>query len=230
MEEILQSKERLESKTLPNSVRKRKEQQIMDEKIASCSEDHSSDADSDKSNAEDTIVIVMRNKKKILRKRKRPQRTGIGVASLVTAMSESDDAIKDESLKKSRCGDMELFSENSEVEKNMDEPEKVVVDTLDRVKQEAIAMDQPVGVDQQVPSTTSALLAQRTNKDVSAAGSSRKYSLAAQGIIRTTAESGESSHDEDDSDIVGAVTGGENASTVTSELGKNIFNLHLPPT
>lgn len=221
VEEVLKSKDRIVTKAIPNSVRKRKEEQAMAEKIASCSEDHSSDADSDKSNAEDTIVIIMRNKKKVLRKRKRPRkRSGSGGTSMAT-MSESDDANKDELLKKSRNSDnLGSFSGGSEVDRNTDLSDKVVVDTLDRVKQEAIAMNQPVSVDQQVPSTTSALLAQRGDKDVGATASSRKYSLAGSAVVRTAAESGDSSHDEDDSDIVGAVAGGENASTVTSELGK----------
>lgn len=223
MEGILQTKDRLVTKSLPSSVRKRKEERMMDDKNASCSDDHSTDGDSDKSNGEDTIVIIMRNKKKVLRKRKRPQKRSGNVGTSIATMSESDDTNKDDSLKKSRSGDnLESFSGSSEVDKNMDESEKVVVDTLDRVKQEAIAMDQPV--DQQVPTTVSALLAQKADKDVGAAGIGRKYSLSTPGIVRTAAESGESSRDEDDSDIVGAVAGGENASTVTSELGKKTLN------
>ena len=299
----------------------------MDEKVAS-SEEHTSEADTDKSNVEDTVVAHVRKKKKLLRKRKRPlKRSANGNVTITTTSTTGDGVSKESSPTKSRSSENATPSgDNNKVNKIAESEEKETSDTLDRVKQEAVTMNQPVIADQQVPSAA-ALLIQRAEKvntipgppsnfDLSDKGSGilgqptnldlPDKNLAVRGMSSSNYEisdknsivrglppsnydisekspvgrslqssnydfsdksanvrgaahnfelpekcsavrkppqmnfekdaslprppsnfehSGESSHDEDDSDIVGVVAGGEGASTVTSELGKfiNIF-------
>lgn len=243
MEKALQPKDR----TNPVSIKDRLESedtttkrdnkpQAMDDKTASCSEEHTSDADTDKSIDEDSIDIYVRTKKKVLRKRKRPQKrssisnsatTTTTTTTTTTMMNVSSDENMKESLTKKFCNKEPLmpFVDNStltqacEPDKNAESlDKKIVIDTLDRVKQEANAMDQPVGADQQVPATAAALLAQRAEKSAGASGSGSSKYATRMARHEVGGQSGESSHDEDDSDIVG-VAGGEGASTVTSELG-----------
>ncbi|KAJ8674345.1 hypothetical protein QAD02_005607 [Eretmocerus hayati] len=191
----------------------------IEDKDGSCSDDHSSDGESDKSNPEDAIVLHVRKKKKLLRKRKRPQKRPVNenmVTTTTTTTSATGDesATKDDSLNKSRSSEnlvslsdnnSTMTTQSSEVDKGNDSSEKIVVDALDRVKQEAIAMDQS---DQQVPTTTSgALLSQRVDKESLIVRSGGKFA-ATIAMHESTGQSGESSHDEDDSDIVGVVSGG----------------------
>jgi hypothetical protein len=247
MEEVMSPKERaklssgkdqLEAEETVGGSCKREGKQAMDEKaIGSCSEERTTDADTDKSNAEDTIVIFVRKKKKVLRKRKRPQkRSSSGNRTTITTTATTSTA-EDETSKDGVQANESQSSENlaifpdsgggggggglsSEPDKSgPDFAEKSVLDTLDRVKQEAIAMDQPVGADQQVPTAGGALLAQRVDKSSSAGTSGSSKYAAAMARHEVAVHSADSSHDEDDSDIVGVVASGEGASTVTSELG-----------
>lgn len=217
-----------------------KPQDMDDKHDGSCSEEHTSDADTDdKPFDENSIDLYERRKKrKVLRKRKRPQKRSSNSNSTTTTTTTmtsaaSDVASKDTTTSKACANEsLELFAADnstltqaSEADKCAEAEstdQKVVVDTLDRVKQEANAMDQPAvgaAADQQVPS---ALLAKRAEKSASASGSGTSKYVAAMARHEVNVQSGESSHDEDDSDIVG-VAGGEGASTVTSELGMFSF-------
>lgn len=150
------------------------------------SDEHTSDADSDKSIGEEDLIVrrQMRKKKLLLRKRKISQKD-------MSKIRQSYPANEEKSMSSSSC-----------------------VDALDRAKQEANAADQ------QVPST-------------SGPSGSNKFSGALSrnvAAVSTAAiQSGDSSHDEDDSDIAGDVNiiRVEGASTVTSDLGKLNFPLVL---
>ncbi|XP_014226620.1 ubiquitin carboxyl-terminal hydrolase 34 isoform X1 [Trichogramma pretiosum] len=140
------------------------------------SDEHTSDADSDKSAAGvDDVAVHLRKKKFVPRKRKVPAR---------------------------------ILRHYPEVEEKTSVTASTsCVDALDRVKQEAIA------VDQQVPLVSTAAVTSNKyilNRSVTTGNTT----VASTSLV----QSGDSSHDEDDSDIVGAVASGEGASTVTSDL------------
>lgn len=165
------------------------------------------EADTEKSNTEETFVLE-KKKRKILRKRKRPQKR-----SLTAVEKTLEDIVSQESNVKSKNLSVDARSRTDDVLNGslhvgalaLDEPKSV--DALDRVKQQAMALDPN---DQQVP-TTAALL-RRANKN--------KYmpSLVGYNGIDRAAESADSSHDEDDSDVAGVLAAADGPGAVISEL------------
>lgn len=212
----LKSKSRLESENITNNASCKREH-VSDEKTGSCSdEEHTTDAETDKSNADETIVIHVRKKKKVVLRRniRSQQRRSRGnrttYCSTTTATGEGSNK---ESSGSGNNESLVNYSDNSTVTQlddteinNESVTDKVIVDTLDRVKQEAIVMDQTVGVE--VPASETLINQQRSEKVVDSLNESTKFAVT---LPRHDVgmNSAESSHDEDDSDIVGVVTGNE---------------------
>ncbi|XP_046627893.1 ubiquitin carboxyl-terminal hydrolase 34 [Neodiprion virginianus] len=164
------------------------------------------EADTEKSNTEE-INVYEKMRKKLLRKRKKPLRC----LDSGTGQSNLDDCDKKAKVSE-LLPDADGVKKNDCILKNtLDHPRSDptnVDDTLDHVKQQAMAMEPN---DQQVP-TTAALL-RRANK-------SKYLALVghAHGIDRGP-DSADTSHDEDDSDVaVAAVTAAEDTGAVMSEL------------
>lgn len=164
------------------------------------------EADTEKSNTEETFVHE-KKKRKILRKRKRPQKR-----SLTAVEKTLEDIVAQEASAKSKNLSVDARNRTDDVLNgglhvgaltSLDEPKGI--DALDRVKQQAMALDTN---DQQVP-TTAALL-RRANKN--------KYMPLVGYNVDRTADSADSSHDEDDSDVAGVLTAADGPGAVISEL------------
>ena len=164
------------------------------------------EADTEKSNTEETVAIEKR-KKKVLRKRKKPQKR-----SLVTVDKTLEGIVNEENNIKTKdlMLDMKYRPEdvlNSTLDTgglvSIDDPKNV--DALDRVKQQAMALDPS---DQQVPTT--ATLLRRANK-------TKYMSLVAHNVDRAP-DSADTSHDEDDSDVAGVLAAADGPGAVISEL------------
>ncbi|XP_011269828.1 ubiquitin carboxyl-terminal hydrolase 34 [Camponotus floridanus] len=164
------------------------------------------EADTEKSNTEEMFVHE-KKKRKILRKRKRPQKRSLSaVEKALEAIVGQDDAVKSKDLlvdAKGRTEDVLNSSLDVGALTSLDESKSV--DALDRVKQQAIALDPN---DQQVP-TTAALL-RRANKN--------KYMSIVGYNVDRAADSADSSHDEDDSDVAGVLAAADGPGAVISEL------------
>ncbi|KAK1132977.1 hypothetical protein K0M31_014343 [Melipona bicolor] len=164
------------------------------------------EADTEKSNTEETIAIEKR-KRKVLRKRKKPQKR-----SLVTTDKALEGIVNEENNMKTKDLMLDIKYRPEDVLNStldtgglvsIDDPKGV--DALDRVKQQAMALDPS---DQQVP-TTAALL-RRANKN--------KYmSLVGHNVDRAP-DSADTSHDEDDSDVAGVLAAADGPGAVISEL------------
>ncbi|XP_012254828.2 ubiquitin carboxyl-terminal hydrolase 34 [Athalia rosae] len=172
------------------------------------------EADTEKSNTED-LPVHEKKRRKILRKRKKPLRCL--ASDSIKVPTDNAPAAGEKKTKENEClSDCEVTKKDDCVLKNSPDPVQIhhdskpssLVDALDQVKQQAMAMEPN---DQQVP-TTAALL-RRANK-------SRYLSLV--GRAHSTdrrPDSADTSHDEDDSDVAGAVaTAVEDTGAVMSEL------------
>lgn len=163
------------------------------------------EADTEKSNTEEP-VIHEKKKRKVLRKRKKPQKR-----SITTIEKTLEDIVGQESNIKSK----ELLNSKSRTEDVLDGSlesgtltsldESKVVDTLDRVKQQAMALDP---TDQQVPTTASLLRRASKNKYMSLVGHN----------VDRAPDSADTSHDEDDSDVAGVLAAADGPGAVISEL------------
>lgn len=163
------------------------------------------EADTEKSNTEEA-VIHEKKKRKVLRKRKKPQKR-----SITTIEKTLEDIVGQESNIKSK----ELLNSKSRTEDVLDGSlesgtltsldESKVVDTLDRVKQQAMALDP---TDQQVPTTASLLRRASKNKYMSLVGHN----------VDRAPDSADTSHDEDDSDVAGVLAAADGPGAVISEL------------
>ncbi|XP_050445731.1 ubiquitin carboxyl-terminal hydrolase 34 isoform X2 [Cataglyphis hispanica] len=164
------------------------------------------EADTEKSNTEE-MFVQEKKKRKILRKRKRPQKRSLNaVEKTLEDIVGQDDNVKSKDLlvdAKNRTEDVLNSSLDVGALTTLDEPKSV--DALDRVKQQAIALDPN---DQQVP-TTAALL-RRANKN--------KYMSIVGYNVDRAADSADSSHDEDDSDVAGVLAAADGPGAVISEL------------
>ncbi|XP_032664565.1 ubiquitin carboxyl-terminal hydrolase puf isoform X2 [Odontomachus brunneus] len=166
------------------------------------------EADTEKSNTEETFLHE-KKKRKILRKRKRPQKRSLNaVEQTLEDIVGQETNVKSKNLSvdaKSRTEDVLNGGLHVGALASLDEPKGV--DALDRVKQQAMALDPS---DQQVP-TTAALL-RRANKN--------KYMppLVGYNGIDRAADSADSSHDEDDSDVAGVLAAADGPGAVISEL------------
>ncbi|KAG7202552.1 hypothetical protein KM043_009748 [Ampulex compressa] len=169
----------------------------------SCSD---AEADTEKSNTEETTVSE-KKKRKVLRKRKKPQkRLLVNVEKTLEDIVNEETSMKSKDLildMKSRTEDVLNSTLDSHGLSSLDEPKSV--DALDRVKQQAMALDPN---DQQVP-TTAALL-RRANK-------SKYMSLVGHNTDRAP-DSADTSHDEDDSDVAGVLAAADGPGAVISEL------------
>nr|XP_012145219.1 PREDICTED: ubiquitin carboxyl-terminal hydrolase 34 isoform X2 [Megachile rotundata] len=164
------------------------------------------EADTEKSNAEETVAFEKR-KRKVLRKRKKPQkRSSATVDKTLEDIVNQENNTKTKDLMldmKNRAEDVLNSTLDSGGLVSIDDPKGV--DALDRAKQQAMALDSS---DQQVP-TTAAIL-RRANK--------HKYmSLVGHNVDRAP-DSADTSHDEDDSDVAGVLAAADGPGAVISEL------------
>ncbi|XP_014601370.1 PREDICTED: ubiquitin carboxyl-terminal hydrolase 34 isoform X2 [Polistes canadensis] len=163
------------------------------------------EADTEKSNTEEPIIHE-KKKRKVLRKRKKPQKRPITTIekTLEDIVGQEGSIKSKESLtSKSRTEDVLDGSIESGTLTSLDESK--VVDTLDRVKQQAMALDP---TDQQVPTTASLL--RRASKN--------KYMLLVGHNVDRAPDSADTSHDEDDSNVAGVLAAADGPGAVISEL------------
>ncbi|KAL0117751.1 hypothetical protein PUN28_008863 [Cardiocondyla obscurior] len=161
------------------------------------------EADTEKSNTEE-MFVQEKKKRKILRKRKRPQKHSLSaVQKTLEDIVGQDVNIKSKDLlvdEKNRTEDM--LNNSLDALTSLDESKSV--DALDRVKQQAMALDP----NEQQVATTAALLRRNKNKYISIVG----YN------VDRAADSADSSHDEDDSDVAGVLAAADGPGAVISEL------------
>lgn len=163
------------------------------------------EADTEKSNTEEMFVHE-KKKRKILRKRKRPQKRSLStVEKTLEDIVGQNDNVKSKDLLDAKSRTEDVLNSSLDVGALTSLDESKSVDALDRVKQQAIALDPN---DQQVP-TTAALL-RRANKN--------KYMSIVGYNVDRTADSADSSHDEDDSDVAGVLAAADGPGAVISEL------------
>ncbi|KAK2584981.1 hypothetical protein KPH14_008512 [Odynerus spinipes] len=163
------------------------------------------EADTEKSNTEETILHE-KKKRKVLRKRKKPQKRSItAIEKTLEDIVGQEGSIKSKELLTSRSRTEDVLEGSLESGTLTSLDESKVVDTLDRVKQQAMALDP---TDQHVPPTASLL--RRANK-------SKYMSLVGHNVDRAP-DSADTSHDEDDSDVAGVLAAADGPGAVISEL------------